>query len=110
MTRRVSQDDDITYNRVSIDLMNDADIQQVFKKSYSLEDLSRLTSPTIPDIEEAEDALVSRLNRKDLRLKPIFHQNAKYLASGTFSSQVTQKIALLRHLTQEIPKCWYLWR
>ena len=109
MTRRVSQDDDITYNRVSIDLMNDADIQQVFKKSYSLEDLSRLTSPTIPDIEEAEDALVSRLNRKDLRLKPIFHQNAKYLASDTFASPYARN-STSASPNARIPTCWYLLR
>ena len=35
----------------------------------------------------------------NMGLKPIFHQNAKYLASG-----------VLRYPTQNIPTFWYLWR
>ena len=62
-SRHTSQDDsdlgsDLAYHRVSVDLMNDADIQQVFKKSYSLEDLTRLTQE-VEEPDQGQDALVS---------------------------------------------------
>ena len=51
-SKRLSSDDsevmDLNMKRVSTDLMGDPDIQNVFKKSYSLEDL------TVPLDEEEE--------------------------------------------------------
>lgn len=56
--KRMSSRDDsdlLQYQRVSLDLMHDPDIQNMMKKSYSLEDFCRLPEE---EEEEAEDALV----------------------------------------------------
>lgn len=71
ISRRISSDDSevgsMNMNRVSVDLMGDPDIQNVFKKSYSLEDISAIDKAEEviieeeeEDIEEGEDALVGR--------------------------------------------------
>ena len=42
-------------------------------------------------------------------LKPIFHQNAKYLASGTFASP-NAKNSTSASPNANIPTCWYILR
>ena len=44
-----------------------------------------------------------------LGLKPIFHQNAKYLASGTFASP-NAKDSISASPNARIPTCWYFLR
>ena len=58
VSKRMSSRDDtdlLQYQRVSLDLMHDPDIQDMMKKSYSMEDFSRLPEE---EEEEGEDALV----------------------------------------------------
>ena len=43
------------------------------------------------------------------RNKPIFHQNAKYLASGTFASPNAKNSTSASPNTR-IPTCWYILR
>ena len=43
------------------------------------------------------------------RIKPIFHQNAKYLASGTFASPNAKNSTSASPNTR-IPTCWYILR
>ena len=44
-----------------------------------------------------------------IQLKPIFHQNAKYLASGTFASS-NAKNSTSASPNARIPTCWYILR
>ena len=46
--------DDINMQRISLDLMNDPEIQGVYKKSYSMEDIA--------DADDSEDVLVNVFN------------------------------------------------
>ena len=43
----------------------------------------------------------------NIQLKPIFHQNAKYLASGLALGNAPDA-GFLRYPTQNIPTCWYI--
>ena len=44
-----------------------------------------------------------------LGLKPIFHQNANYLAAGTFASP-NAKDSISASPNARIPTCWYILR
>lgn len=59
MKRMCSDDMDMDFKRVSVDLMADPDIQHVFRRSFSLEDVTRLEESDDDELDDAEDALVS---------------------------------------------------
>ena len=51
----------------------------------------------------------SGISHRKQRLKPIFHQNAKYLASGTFTSP-NAKDSTSASPNARITTCWYILR
>ena len=57
LTKRISSRDDSELARVSLDLMDDPDIQNFVKKSYSLEDVSQLPM----DDEDDDNPFVSSI-------------------------------------------------
>ncbi len=65
VSRRISSDDtevDMTFERVSIGLMDDPEIQKVFKRSFSLEDVTRLQEEVEEELTQNE--LVSNHGRR----------------------------------------------
>ena len=60
-----------------------------------------------PPLVLREDALSEPLPVFWARFKPIFHQNAKYLASGVGVGQAPNA-RILRYPTQNIPTFWYI--
>ena len=56
------------------------------------------------------DDIVMKAERLNIAcLKPIFHQNAKYLASGNFASP-NAKDSTSASPNARIPTCWYILR